>query len=84
MRINHFPVLVLQSEFLNQRITGLKISDIYTQEKNKLVLELNGGSYLEFSIEKNYEYLILREGIKKSNKNVVSLFEEIYNEEIKT
>ncbi|MBE2255257.1 MAG: DUF814 domain-containing protein [Ignavibacteria bacterium] len=84
MRINHFPVLVLQSEFLNQKITGLKISDIYTQEKNKLVLELNNGSYLEFSIEKNYEYLVLREGIKKSNKNVVSLFEEIYNEEIKS
>lgn len=84
MRINHFPVLVLQSEFLNQKINGLKISDIYTQEKNKLILEFNNGSYLEFSIEKNYEYLILKDGIKKSNKNVVSLFEEIYNQEIKS
>ncbi|HRE41186.1 MAG TPA: hypothetical protein PLG90_07615 [Ignavibacteria bacterium] len=74
MRINHFPILVLQSKFLNEKISGLKILEVFTQEKNILVFKLENEMFLEFSIEKNYEYLILKNRYGKSKKNVVSLF----------
>jgi len=66
--------------FLNGNLTGFTIEEAFTQEKDKLVFGLTRGdsvSFLEFSIAKKSEYLLLRESFSRAKKNVAALFPEL-------
>lgn len=80
MKINNYYIINEVSKFLKKEVTGCIIDEIVTQEKNILHLILRNEveqKILEFSIEKNYEYLILKENFGKARKNVLSLFPEV-------
>lgn len=80
MKINNYYIIKETAKFLNKEIKGCIIDEIITQEKNILNLILRNDveqKILEFSIEKNYEYLILKESFGKARKNVLNLFPEV-------
>lgn len=80
MKINNYYIIKEVAGFLEKEISGCVIDEIVTQEKNILHLILRNEveqKFLEFSIEKNYEYLILKENFGKARKNVLSLFPEV-------
>lgn len=82
---NYFTIREI-AEYLNDNISGYSIKEIYTQEKNKLLIELSNeahrGKILEYSVEREYNYLFLRNNFSKANKNSVNLLEEVYTKEI--
>lgn len=68
------------SRYLDKGLNGAVIEEAFTQEKGKLVMVLTQGMkelYLEFSIAKKAEYIILRENYSKARKNVAELFPEL-------
>lgn len=76
---NYFHIKEL-AKFLDAKLNGFKIEETFTQEKDKLVFGLSKGediSFLEFSIAKKSEYLLLRDTFSKAKKNVASLFSEL-------
>ncbi|HEX2788196.1 MAG TPA: NFACT RNA binding domain-containing protein [Ignavibacteria bacterium] len=80
MKVNNYYIIKETAKFFDKEITGCIIDEIITQEKNILNLILRNDveqKILEFSIEKNYEYLILKDSFGKARKNVLSLFPEI-------
>lgn len=76
---NYFTILQV-SKFLSNELTGFIIPEIYTQEKNKLLIELTGKDeliiVLEFSVEKDYNYLLIKRNFSKAKKNYAALFDE--------
>ncbi len=85
--LNNYFTLKAVAKYLNENIPGYYISEIYTQEKNKLLIELSNDEtkavkVLEFSIEKDYNCLILKNNFSKAKKNYADLFEEIYGKKI--
>lgn len=72
------------SKFLGNKLKGWKVSDVYSQEKNKLIIELasevpdSGESpALEYSVDKGSIYLILRDNFSRAKRNFAGIFEEI-------
>ena len=83
--MNNFFTIKQTADFLNKNITGLEITEIFSQEKDKLCIVINSNSEektLEFSADKKYPYLILRGNFSKARKNSVNLFQEIYGSKI--
>lgn len=85
---NYFTIREV-SKYLNNNVSGYTIEEVYTQEKNKLLFELlnsenKDSKMLEFSIEKDHNYLILKDNFSKAKKNYVNLFEDIYTKKIIT
>lgn len=83
---NYFTIREV-ARYLNNNISGYTIEEVYTQEKNKLLFELlnsvnKDSKMLEFSIEKDHNYLILKDNFSKAKKNYVNLFEDIYAKNI--
>ena len=84
--LNNYYFLREYSVFLVDKILFSKISTIFTQEKDKLVIcfEMNNKILcIEFSRLKNNPYILLRENFKKTGKNYVNLFNELYKNKIK-
>lgn len=80
-------VLVEIAKFLKTQILGLEICDIFTQEKNKVVIHLIDKTsqreiFLEYSVDLQLPYLILRNEFAKSRKNVLSLLKSVYGHKI--
>jgi predicted ribosome quality control (RQC) complex YloA/Tae2 family protein len=76
---NYYHIREL-ANFLNKRLPGYSIEEVFTQEKDKLVVALSKGgdvSYLEYSLAKNSEYLLLRDSFSKAKRNVAGLFGEL-------
>ncbi|MFZ1321882.1 MAG: NFACT RNA binding domain-containing protein [Ignavibacteria bacterium] len=83
--MNNFFTIKHTADFLNKDITGLEISEIFSQEKDKLCIVINNNSeekIIEFSADKKYPYLISRSNFSKARKNSVNLFHEIYGSKI--
>jgi predicted ribosome quality control (RQC) complex YloA/Tae2 family protein len=83
---NYFTIREV-AKYLNKNISGYFIDEIFTQEKNKLFINLASdekinSTILEYSIEKGNIYLVLKENFSKAKKNYVNLFEEVYEKEI--
>ncbi len=79
---NYFLILEL-SRYLNKNISGKNITEIFSQEKNKLVISLSDNASLEFSADNELIYLVAKKDYSKSKKNYINLFQEIYGEQIK-
>ncbi len=83
---NYFTIKELAG-YLSNNISGGLIKDIYTQEKNKLLIEVynnnRGLKILEFSVEKGFNYLMLKDHYSKAKKNFAGLFQEAYDKVIK-
>lgn len=63
------------------------MKEVFTQEKNKIIFELQNLSdnkilMLEFSVEKSFNYLIIRNNYSKAGKNYTDLFTEISGKKI--
>jgi len=87
--LNNYFTIKETAENLNKELSGKIIEDCYTQEKNKLLFEISGDSgterhsfMLEFSIEKDYNYIITKNQYSKAKRNFASLFEEIVGSKI--
>ena len=87
--LNNYFTIKETAGFLNKELSGKIIEDCYTQEKNKLLFEISSVSnsesdsfMLEFSIEKDYNYLIIKNQYSKAKRNFASLFEEIVGSKI--
>ena len=85
--LNNYFTIKEVSGYLNECIQGYSINDIYTQEKNKLLIEVikienDKAIVLEFSIEKDLNYLLVKTNYSKAKKNFAGLFEETYGKEI--
>ena len=85
--LNNYFTIRETANYLKANISGYIIKEIYTQEKNKLLVEVispenYSSGIFEFSIEKEFNYIILRRNYSRAKKNFALLFEEIYGKEI--
>ncbi|HMS32557.1 MAG TPA: NFACT RNA binding domain-containing protein [Ignavibacteria bacterium] len=85
--LNNYFIIKEVASHLNECLRGLYINDIYTQEKNKLLIEVidsmeDNPTMLEFSIEKDLNYLLVKSNYSKAKKNFAGLFEASYGKEI--
>ena len=68
------------SRYLDFKLKGAEFQEAFTQEKGKLAMAFSRGTseqFLEFSIVKKAEYIILRDSYGKAKKNVAQLFPEL-------
>ncbi|MBS1518793.1 MAG: DUF814 domain-containing protein [Bacteroidetes bacterium] len=78
--MNNFFTVKYISEQLNKDLKGSVISEIFSQEKDKLCIGINsvkGSGILEFSAQKKFPYLLLKRNFSKAKRNAVNLFQEI-------
>ncbi|MDQ3022223.1 MAG: NFACT RNA binding domain-containing protein [Bacteroidota bacterium] len=85
--LNNYFTIREVANYLNENISGYSIDEIYTQEKNKLFINIiNEGKkdskVLEYSIEKGMIYLVLKGNYSKAKKNFANLLEEVYGKQI--
>lgn len=85
--VDEYFILVEIAKFLKKQISGFEINDIFTQEKNKVVIHLINNAlerdtYLEYSVDPHLPYLILRDNFAKSRRNVLSLLKSVYGQRI--
>ncbi|MBX7046333.1 MAG: NFACT RNA binding domain-containing protein [Ignavibacteria bacterium] len=84
-RINNFYVLEKESEFLNRSIKGYAVEKIATFEKNRLHISCakdDNEIVLEFNIENDFTYLLLRENFILPSKNTAYILEECCGKKI--
>ncbi|MBL8006834.1 MAG: DUF814 domain-containing protein [Ignavibacteria bacterium] len=81
--LNNYFILKETAEYLNKTVSGKRITEVYTQEKNKFVIEVTDNAEnvtaLEYSADKTYNYIIIRRNFSKAGKNYADLFPEIMN-----
>lgn len=86
--LDNFYLLKEVSKFLEKEITGFHIEEIFTQEKDKLVLALSDNSdickYIEFSCKDKLPYLFIKDDYKKAKRNVMNLMPGLYEQEIRS
>lgn len=85
--LNNYYTIKETAVYLNNLLSGKTFEDCFTQEKNKLLFEISDhvrqrSVILEFSIEKDYNYLIIKNHYSKSKKNFASLFEDTIQSKI--
>lgn len=85
--LNNFFLIKEILKFLKSEISNFFIEEIFTQEKDKLVIKLTNkdlakNKFIEFSCEDKNPYLLLKSDFKKARKNVVNLLERIYEQKI--
>lgn len=76
---NYFHIREI-ARYLDRELKGAVLEEAFTQEKGKLVIGFTTGSeelFLEFSIAKKAEYIVLRDSFGKAKKNVAELFPEL-------
>lgn len=81
--LNNFFILKEISGYLNKTVSGKRITEVFTQEKNKFVIEVTDIAEIitaiEYSSDKAYNYILLRKNYSKAGKNYADLFPEIIN-----
>jgi predicted ribosome quality control (RQC) complex YloA/Tae2 family protein len=85
--LSNFFLLNEVSKYLEKEISGYKIKEIFTQEKDKLVITLFHPQsidlkYLEFSCNEKLPYLFFISEFRKSKKNILNLLAGLYEQEI--
>jgi len=85
--LNNYFTIRETANYLKANISGYIIKEIYTQEKNKLLVEVNSSQtgssrIIEFSIEKDLNYILIKSNYSRAKKNFALLFEEVYGKEI--
>lgn len=85
--LDNFFLLGEVSKYLDKEISGYTIKEIFTQEKEKLVISLihpqsDEKKYLEFSCDSKLPYLFLKSDYAKARKNVMNLLAGLYGQEI--
>jgi predicted ribosome quality control (RQC) complex YloA/Tae2 family protein len=82
---DNFFVLNEISLFLKKEITGYSIKEIFTQEKDRIVIHFTSGVkdiYTEFSCSDIYPYITLKYDFRKAKKNVMNLMPGLYGQKI--
>ena len=66
---------------LNQLLSGKKIIDIFSQEKDRLVFQLksNEDLYLEISVNHSEPYINIKDRFSRSKKNTLDFFSGLIN-----
>ena len=87
--LKNYFVLKELARYIAKELAGFYIREIFSQEKNKLVMFLSDDKtmiekYLEFSCESTLPYLILKDKFSKAKKNTINLFNEIYDSKIES
>jgi predicted ribosome quality control (RQC) complex YloA/Tae2 family protein len=85
--LDNFFLLKEVSKFLEKEISGYIIKEIYTQEKDKLVITLSGKDsreikFIEFSCSEQLPYIFLKNEYSKAKKNVLNLLPGLYEQEV--
>ena len=86
--LKNYFILKELTKHLDEELSGFFIREIFTQEKNKLVIHLSDDisneKFLEFSCDSTLPYLILKEKFTKAKKNTINLLDEIYDSKIES
>lgn len=83
--LDNFYLLKEVSSYLHREISGYLIKEIFTQEKDKLILHLSNNSsdkFLEFSCADKLPYIFSKDEYRKAKRNVLSLMPGLYEQEI--
>lgn len=87
MLVQYFILKALASEF-DTALRGYLISEVYTQQKNELILTFvkktglglkSDEVSLCISVTPGFNYIVMRHGITRARKNSVSLFSSLNN-----
>ncbi len=78
---NNFYILFHLANYLKKNLHNNSIREIYSQEKNKIIISF-GENSLEFSAEKKLPYLVMRSNLERARKNSVSLFDTLAGEAV--
>lgn len=81
---NTLPYLIRLLGELDNLLFNSTITDVFTQEKNELYLEVSGKEsfFLVFSVEPGYQTIRTLFNLKRSKKNSLSLFPELIGKSI--
>lgn len=83
--MNNYYTIKNVSEFLAKEFTGLEISEIFSQEKEKLCIAAvkeNESKTIEYSCQRRSPYIVLKEKYSKARRNTVNIFKDIYGMKI--
>jgi predicted ribosome quality control (RQC) complex YloA/Tae2 family protein len=69
---------------LNSLISGKKIVSIFSQDKDRLVIHLDGTSelFIEVSVNHSYPYITIKDKFSRAKKNTIDFFSELTNKTI--
>lgn len=69
---------------LNSLISGKNIVSIFSQDKDRLVIHLDGTSelFIEVSVNHAYPYITLKDKFSRAKKNTIDFFSELINKTI--
>lgn len=70
---------------LNNILTGKRIKSIFSQEKERLILQLEGPEelFIEISVNHSEPYIRTRNSFSRAKKNTIEFFAELINKSIK-
>lgn len=85
--LDNFFLLNETAKFLRKEISGYKIKEVFTQEKDKVVISLLSietliTKFLEFSTSDKLPYILIKEDFKKAKKNVLNFLTGLYEQDI--
>ena len=72
---------------INNILTGVRINQVFSQEKGKLVVECSKDEneyFIEFSVIPGQAYINLREKYSRAKKNTIDFFSSSFGEKIKS
>lgn len=80
MLLNYYSLIKLTKEL--QHLVGLGIIDVFTQEKDSVIIEFDSEEevFLDFSTDNKYSSCFIRTDFKRAGKNTVNLFPELVGE----
>ena len=84
--INNYFFLTRFLKELRSELVGCRLSDAFSQEKNKLILSFsnkNGDIFVEFHTGAQLPYLQLRSSHHRAKRNTSAFFEDYYNAELR-
>ena len=86
--MNNYYTIRNVSEFLAKELTGLEVSEIFSQEKDKMCIAAGTGDgsktiktikTIEYSCQRRSPYIVLRENYSKARRNSVNIFKDVYD-----
>lgn len=72
--ISNYYTLSLVARGLNTQIAGAAIEEVFSQNKNELVMAISGGNFLLISCDPASNYVYLRTSFPRAKKNTIDLF----------
>ncbi|MCK9425887.1 MAG: NFACT RNA binding domain-containing protein [Ignavibacteriaceae bacterium] len=84
--INNYFLLTRFVKELRIELSGCRLINAFSQEKNKLLLSFSKNNeelFLEFNTGTQLPYLQMRDSFHRAKKNTRSFFEEYYNEALR-